>query len=104
MPLDFMASENQKSIDERTPVFSLSEATHRLLLNAATPRKAFQKIHKFSDYYSDTSILFGEAQPLILEIETAIKAKKITSLELNELIKFLDNAYKKKLNIYVYCD
>ncbi|WP_455823287.1 hypothetical protein [Pseudomonas graminis] len=104
MPLDFMAAENQKDIDENTPVFCLNESTHGILLEASVPKKEFPKTHKFSDYYSDTSILFGEIQPLVVEIETAIKSKKIASSEIKELIKFLNSAYSKKLNIYIYCD
>ena len=104
MPLDFMAAENQKNIDETTSAFCLSESAHSILLDAATPRKEFPKTHKFSDYYSDTNILFGEIQPLIKEIETALKLKKIESTELNKLIKFLAESYKQHLNIFVYCD
>ena len=104
MPLDFMASESQKSINEKTSVFSLSENAHDILLSIAKPKKDFPKIHKFSDYYSDTSILFGEIKPLIIEIENAIKTGKPNSDELNNLIKFLNKTYDENLNLYIYCD
>ncbi|WP_460132788.1 hypothetical protein [Pseudomonas sp. S1_E04] len=104
MPLDFMAAENQKDINEETPVFCLSESTHGALMDASAPRKDFPKTQKFSDYYADTSILFGEILPLVVEIEKAIKSKNINSVELKDLINFLQSAYRKKLNIFIYCD
>ncbi|MEN4945754.1 hypothetical protein [Pseudomonas proteolytica] len=105
MPLDFMAAENQKDIDENTPVFCLGESTHDALMDASVPRKNFPKTHKFSDYYADTSILFGEILPLVTEIETVIKSKKkLNSSDLKNLVKFLQSAYSKKLNVFIYCD
>ncbi|MEG0243770.1 MAG: hypothetical protein RR726_15150, partial [Pseudomonas sp.] len=81
MPLDFMAAENQKDINENTPVFCLSESTHGALMGASAPRKDFPKTHKFSDYYADTSILFGEILPLVTlvagsECNTVIELKR----------------------------
>lgn len=104
MPLDFMAAENQKDVNENTPVFCLSESTHDALMDASAPRKVFPKTHKFSVYYADTSILFGEILPLVTEIEKAIKSKNLNSNELKDLVKFLQSAYSKKLNIFIYCD
>lgn len=104
MPLDFMAAENQKDIDENTPVFCLGESTHGALMDASAPRKDFPKTHKFSDYYADTSILFGEILPLVTEIEKATKLKNLNSSELKDLVKFLQSAYSKKLNVFIYCD
>lgn len=104
MPLDFMAAENQKDINENTPVFCLRESTHGALMDASAPRKNFPKTHKFSDYYADTSILFGEILPLVTEIEKAIKLKNLNSSELKDLVNFLQSAYSKKLNVFIYCD
>ena len=104
MPLDFMAAENQKDIDENTPVFFWRESSHGALMGASAPRKDFPKTHKFSDYYADTSILFGEILPLVTEIEKATKLKNLNSSELKDLVKFLQSAYSKKLNVFIYCD
>ncbi|WP_458723384.1 hypothetical protein [Pseudomonas brenneri] len=104
MPLDFIAAENQKDVNENTPIFCLSESIHGALMDASAPRKVFPKTHKFSDYYADTSILFGEILPLVTEIEKAIKSKNLNSSESKDLVKFLQSAYSKKLNIFIYCD
>ena len=105
MPLDFIAAENQKDVNENTPIFCLSESIHGALMDASAPRKDFTKTHKFSDYYADTSILFGEILPLVTEIETVIKSKKkLNSSDLKNLVKFLQSAYSKKLNVFIYCD
>lgn len=104
MPLDFMAAENPKDVNENTPVFCLSESTHGAFIDASAPRKNLPKTHKFSDYYANTSILFGEILHLVTEIEKAIKSKNLNSNELKDLVKFLQSAYSKKLNILIYCD
>ncbi|NMY99927.1 hypothetical protein HBO04_07345 [Pseudomonas proteolytica] len=104
MPLDFMAAENQKDIDENTPVFCLGESIHGALMDASAPRKDFPKTNKLSNYYADTSILFGEILPLVTEIEKAIKSKNLNSSDLKNLVKFLQSAYSKKLNVFIYCD
>ncbi|MGY2498326.1 hypothetical protein, partial [Klebsiella pneumoniae] len=93
-----------KDINENTPVFCLSESTHGALMGASAPRKDFPKTHKFSDYYAGTSILFGEILPLVTEIEKATKLKNLNSSELKDLVKFLQSAYSKKLNVFIYCD
>ena len=104
MPLDFIAADKQKNIDGKSACFSLSESAHQALLSASSPRNAYPKIQKFADYYADTSILFGEIQPLLLEIGAAARARNIVSGEIVALTAFLGSAYGDGLNIYIFAD
>lgn len=104
MSLDFIASLNPKKINENTPVFSLVQSEHNKIFDCAKPLNKFPIIAKFYDYYSDTTILYGEIQPLIKELDTLIKSPKLQSPTVICLISFLKTAFDNELNIYVYCD
>lgn len=104
MPLDFLASEKKNDICEKSAFFSLNESAHRALLESSIPRSKFRTIHKFADYYADTTILLGEIQPLLLEIDTLATAGKIVSSDFNGLVDFLNSAWRDKLNIYIFAD
>lgn len=104
MALDFMASTNQKKINENTPVFSLKKSDHDKLFDNANPINQYPIIKKFGDYYADTTILYGEIQPLIKELESIIKRKKLQLQSITNFINFLEKSFNDGLNIYVYCD
>jgi hypothetical protein len=104
MALDFMASNNQKKIDENTPIFSLGKPDHDLLFNNAIPLNQYPIIKKFDDYYADTTILYGEIQPLIKELESLIKTKKLQLESISSFIDFLEKSFNDGLNIYICCD
>ncbi|MFQ0993651.1 hypothetical protein ACGH6Q_01165 [Gilliamella sp. BG2] len=104
MALDFMASKNEKKIDESTPVFSFSKFDYDKLLNNAKPLSQYPIIKKIDDYYADTTILYGEIQPLIKELKSLIKTKKLHLETIIHFIDFLEKSFNDGLNIYVYCD
>ncbi|OCG19341.1 hypothetical protein A9G29_01580 [Gilliamella sp. Fer2-1] len=104
MALDFMASNNQKKIDGNTPVFSLEKSDYDKLFNNAKPLNQYPIIKKFDDYYADTTILYGEIQPLIKELESLIKTKKLQLESIIHFIDFLEKSFNNGLNVYIFCD
>ncbi|PIT13895.1 hypothetical protein [Snodgrassella alvi] len=104
MALDFIASNKQKKIDENTQVFSLEKSDYDKLFNDAKPLNQYPIIKKFDNYYADTTILYGEIQPLIKELESLIKIKKLHLGSIIHFIDFLEKSFNDGLNIYIYCD
>lgn len=104
MALDFIASNNQKKIDQNTPIFSLGESDYNKLFDNAKPLNKYPIIKKFDDYYADATILYGEIQPLIQELESIIKTQKLQLQAIIHLIDFLKQSFNDGLNIYIYCD
>ncbi|MGL4387106.1 MAG: hypothetical protein ACRCR8_06220 [Snodgrassella alvi] len=104
MALDFIASSNQKEINEKSPIFSLEKSDFDELFDKAKPLNQYLIIKKFEDYYADTIILYGEIQPLIKELESLIKTKKLQLQSIIHFIDFLKQSFNNGFNIYTYCD
>lgn len=104
MALDFMASNNQKKIDEKTPLFSLEKTDYDRLIGNAKPINQYPILSKIDDYYADTTILYGEIQPLIKELEKVVRTQNLQIESITHLIDFLKKSFGDGANIYVYCD
>ncbi len=104
MALDFIATTNEKEINWSEPIYSLSEDVHKYILTLARPLSNFPMVRKIADYYVDATILFGEIKNFIMELEKLIQVSKTKSSDLLELIRFLETAWIKEQNVYVFCD
>lgn len=104
MALDFIASSNQKEIDENSPIFSLEKSDYDEFFNKAKPLNQYSIIKKLDDYYADTIILYGEIQPLIKELENLIKIKKFQPQSIIDFINFLKESFNDGLNVYINSD
>jgi hypothetical protein len=103
MPLDLVAAKNKRDLNGTQRSISMAESLHDEIFSLANPAKKFPSLHKISDYYSDTTLGYGELEELKKEIISLLSnlSGKAQALE---IIKFIDLCIEKKENIYAESD
>ena len=107
MALDFYANTHAKLIASSPDSlhFAMQDEFHTQLFayikNYPQFKNSFQK---FRDYYADSVVLFAEIQPLIQALDVIILEQSLCKVELQQFRKFLNIAYQKNCNLYIYCD
>ena len=107
MALDFYANTHAKLIASSPDSlhFAMQDEFHTQLFAYIKNYPQFKNsFHKFRDYYADSVVLFAEIQPLIQALDVIFLEQSRCQAELQQFRNFLNIAYQKSCNLYIYCD
>ena len=101
MPLDFVLADSRSEAYKVSPVLSINDEEHELIVNQAldTSRPMLQRI---SDYYSDAVYKDDAVRMLNDELNTIKEGDSL--IVLKKLKNLCQSAMETARHIYVFCD
>lgn len=104
MALDFMAAKNKQDAMRSTFLYPMEEPEFEALMTLVDSPKKYPTIYRFSDYYKDATILFGEIAALLRELEALERLNPGKLPADSPFHQFLREVQRQQHNIYIFCD